>query len=86
MKKTTPSNISAEYWQTENGNPLAQTLHGDGQEALDMLHSVENALDMAIGKESDPQIKEELRKARRQVLASMNTYRKAVDVLSEYGF
>jgi len=86
MRKATKSIVPEEFWATENGAPLADNLHGDGQEALDMLNSVEQAISEAIAKTQDPLIGTELKKAREKVMASMNAYRKAVDILSDKGF
>ncbi|OQA85945.1 MAG: hypothetical protein BWY31_01564 [Lentisphaerae bacterium ADurb.Bin242] len=86
MRKATKSIVPEEFWATESGAPLADALHGDGQEALDMLNSVEQALSEAIAKTQDQLISAELKKAREKVMVSMNAYRKAVDILCDKGF
>lgn len=86
MRKITKSVIPPEYWDFTQGIRLGDVMHGDGQEALDMLNSVERALHWAISDTVSTGITAELKKARRQIVASMNVCRKAVDILKDGGF
>jgi hypothetical protein len=86
MRKITRSVIPTEYWGFTQGIRLGDVMYGNGQEALDMLNSVERALNWAISDTVSTGITAELKKARRQIVASMNACRKAVDMLKDGGF
>ena len=86
MGKKNENRIPAAYWENGTGANLYDRMHHDGQEALDMLNSVERALHWAISDTVSTGITAELKKARRQIVASMNACRKAVDILKDGGF
>ena len=85
MKKQAESKIAKAYWKTEAGQNLANTMHSDGWEAVDCLNSVISALEKSI-EAANATTREELEKARQQILAAKNAYWKAAAILSDDEF
>lgn len=86
MKKNTENKIPATYWENGNGANLYDRMHGDGQEAIDMILSVEEGLETAIENETDETVKAELVKAKKQIHASLLAFRRGFYGLSNEGF
>ena len=86
MRKKNKSAIPEIYWGFTQGIRLGNAMHGDGHEALDNLNAILREIDWAICDTVNTQITAELKKSRRQIMAAMNAYRKAVDILSDKGF
>ena len=85
MRKQAESKIAKAYWKTEAGQNLANTMHSDGWEAVDCLNSVISALEKSI-EAANATTREELEKARQQILAAKNAYWKAAAILSDDEF
>ena len=85
MRKQTASKIDKSYWKTEAGQKIAWGMHSDGWEAVDCLNSVISALEKSI-EAADATTREELEKARQQILAAKNAYWKAAAILSDDEF
>lgn len=81
MKKRPQPKIPENSWETPEGAPLYDTLHGDGWDAVDMLNSVKEAFDKAIDETQDAEIKAELEKSRSLVIQSKKAYLKAANRL-----
>jgi hypothetical protein len=86
MKKRIESKIPETYWKTPAGTRIAQAMHSDGWEASDCLTSVMDLLEEGIKNTQDAAIVEELKKARKQVVAAKNAFWKASNLLRETGF
>lgn len=86
MANKNENQIPATYWQTGNGATLCNLMHGDGQEALDMLLSVEDGLTAAIENETNEAIKAELEKAQKHIQTSLRAFRRGFYGLSNEGF
>lgn len=86
MAKKSENKIPATYWDTTAGGELHHRMHGDGQEALDMILSVEDGLETAIANETDEAVKAELEKAKKQIHASLLAFRRGFYGLSNEGF
>lgn len=81
MAKKNENRIPETFWKTPVGQTLCNKLHHDGWEALDVLNSVNNAIDEAVKGETNEAIKTELEKAQKQFKASIRAFRRGF-----YGF
>ena len=86
MKKRIESKIPETFWNTEASQKIAGAMHCDGWEASDCLTSVIDLLEEGIKNTQDAAIVEELKKARKQVVAAKNAFWKASNLLRETGF
>ena len=86
MKKRIESKIPETFWNTEAGQKIAGAMHSDGWEASDCLTSVMDILEEGIKNTQDAAIVEELKKARKQMVAAKNAFWKASNLLRETGF
>lgn len=86
MKKQTESKIEKSYWKTEAGQKIAGVMHSDGWEAVDCLNSVIATLEEGIAATTDAATVEELKKARKLMVAAKATYWKASAVLHDECF
>jgi hypothetical protein len=86
MKKQIGSKIAASYWKTEAGQTIAGAMHGVGWEAVDCLNSVIDTLEEGIAATTDAATVEELKKARKLMVAAKETYWKASAILRDDTF
>ena len=86
MKKRIESKSPETFWNTEAGQKIAGAMHSDGWDASDCLTSVMDLLEEGIKNTQDAAIVEELKKARKQVVAAKDAFWKASNILSETGF
>ncbi len=86
MGKKNENRIPATYWENGTGANLYDRMHHDGQEALDMLLSVEDGLNTAVANETDEAVRQELEKARKQIRTSLRAFRRGFYGLNREGF
>ncbi|MDD3155457.1 MAG: hypothetical protein PHS41_11370, partial [Victivallaceae bacterium] len=86
MAKKNENRIPDTYWATTVGKKVATLMHGDAQDALDLLNEIDDGMTEAVENEMDEAMKAELITAQKRFKDSLNSFRKAFYGMSKQGF